>query len=208
MFTIEMLPAAYGDCLWVEYGDRAAPRRILIDGGISSGYDAIVERAGQAGTRCVFELVVVSHVDSDHIDGVVKLLANLPPEIEIKEIWFNGWDQLPAAPHSRLVRVVLDAGRLRAIVPEAMQFCFEVVSEGTRAEGAELVIREVPVRLRCEPCDLEWEPGEVGFLCARCGGVGSDGERGDPWAASGARRCGTRARPAPRSSSSSARPAT
>ena len=44
MFTIEMLPAAYGDCLWIEYGDRRSPRRILIDGGISGTYDAIVER--------------------------------------------------------------------------------------------------------------------------------------------------------------------
>jgi hypothetical protein len=102
MFTIEMLPAAYGDCLWVEYGDRRSPRRILIDGGISGTYDAIVERARQAGPKCTFELVVITHVDSDHIDGVVRLLANLPPEIEVKEIWFNGWAHLPAAPHSRL----------------------------------------------------------------------------------------------------------
>ena len=46
--------------------------------------------------------MVITHVDSDHIDGVVRLLANLPPEIEVKEIWFNGWAHLPAAPHSRL----------------------------------------------------------------------------------------------------------
>ena len=32
MFRLEVLPARYGDCLWIEYGDAAAPRRILIDG--------------------------------------------------------------------------------------------------------------------------------------------------------------------------------
>lgn len=97
MFTIEMLPAAYGDCLWVEYGDRQSPHRILIDGGISGTYDAIVARARQAGPTCTFELVVVSHVDIDHIDGIVKLLANLPPGISFKEIWFNGWPHLSSS---------------------------------------------------------------------------------------------------------------
>lgn len=42
MFTIEMLPAAYGDCLWVEYGNRQSAAPYLIDGGISSTYNAIV----------------------------------------------------------------------------------------------------------------------------------------------------------------------
>jgi beta-lactamase superfamily II metal-dependent hydrolase len=102
MFTVEMLPAKYGDCLWVEYGDRQSPRRILIDGGISGTYDAIVERACGAGDHCAIELLVVSHVDIDHIDGIVKFLANLPPGVEIKEIWFNGWQHLPKPLHSRL----------------------------------------------------------------------------------------------------------
>lgn len=98
MFAIEMLPADNGDCLWVEYGDPQAPRRILIDGGISGTYDDIIARVGDAGGACIFELVVISHVDIDHIDGIVKFLENLPPGVEIKEIWFNGWRHLPAAP--------------------------------------------------------------------------------------------------------------
>ncbi len=37
MYTVEMLPAAQGDCLWVEYGpDGKIPARILIDGGTGS----------------------------------------------------------------------------------------------------------------------------------------------------------------------------
>ena len=101
MFAIEMLPADNGDCLWVEYGDPQAPRRILIDGGISGTYNDIIARVGDAGGACIFELVVISHVDIDHIDGIVKFLENLPPGVEIKEIWFNGWRHLPAAPPPR-----------------------------------------------------------------------------------------------------------
>ena len=33
MFTVHMLDAAHGDCLWIEYGDPARPKRILIDTG-------------------------------------------------------------------------------------------------------------------------------------------------------------------------------
>ena len=33
MLKIEMLRAGHGDCLWIEYGDPKAPRRVLIDGG-------------------------------------------------------------------------------------------------------------------------------------------------------------------------------
>ena len=36
MLKIEMLLAGHGDCLWIEYGDPQAPRRVLIDGGLGS----------------------------------------------------------------------------------------------------------------------------------------------------------------------------
>ena len=49
----------------------------------------------------------------------------------------------------RVRRVLLQVGRLRAVVPEAMSLCFAVASEGSAAEGAELVIEEIPVRVRC-----------------------------------------------------------
>ena len=41
MLKLEMLPAEYGDCLWIEYGDSRAPRRILVDAGLSSVYKDI-----------------------------------------------------------------------------------------------------------------------------------------------------------------------
>ena len=90
-----MLPAALGDCLWVEYGDAGKPRRILIDGGLAGTYDAICERARRAGEECEVELLVITHVDADHIEGVVKLLSNLPRGLRFREVWFNGWRHLP-----------------------------------------------------------------------------------------------------------------
>ena len=42
----------------------------------------------------------------------------------------------------RIVRVVVEVGRLTAVLPDALRFCFEVVARGTAAEGASLDILE------------------------------------------------------------------
>jgi beta-lactamase superfamily II metal-dependent hydrolase len=94
MFSIEMLPARYGDSLWIEYGEAQSPRRILIDGGKAGTCKAIIQRANAVHGKCEIELLVVTHIDADHIDGIVKLLKALPLNINIKEIWFNGWDHI------------------------------------------------------------------------------------------------------------------
>ncbi|MCM8857887.1 MAG: MBL fold metallo-hydrolase [Candidatus Thiodiazotropha sp.] len=99
MFRIEMLPARHGDCLWIEYGELTAPHRILIDGGTSGtfhdlkkSFEAIPE------TQREFELLVVTHIDADHISGVLKLLESDLPGVRFKDIWFNGWRHLPESP--------------------------------------------------------------------------------------------------------------
>ncbi len=99
MFTVEMLSAGRGDCLWVEYGDPAAPRRILIDGGVPSTARALRERIGRLpadGRR--FELLVVTHIDLDHIGGVLDLLRDPPEGLRVGDVWFNGFHHLPEDP--------------------------------------------------------------------------------------------------------------
>ena len=94
MFRIEMLPAYHGDSIWIEWGDARKPNRLLIDAGLAGTYNTILARAGE---RCRFELFCVTHVDQDHVEGAVRLLANLPKGIDIGEVWFNGWDQITGA---------------------------------------------------------------------------------------------------------------
>jgi beta-lactamase superfamily II metal-dependent hydrolase len=96
-FTIEMLPARQGDALWIEYGDSAHPRRALIDAGTPETWDVVrpkIEQLAPAERR--FELLVVSHIDLDHIGGVLPLLAAAKDlEIEFDDVWFNGFRHLP-----------------------------------------------------------------------------------------------------------------
>ncbi len=54
--------------------------------------------------------------------------------------------------HSRKVtRVRLEVGLLSGVVPDAIRFCFDVCSQGTLLEGAELEVLEIPVRANAGP---------------------------------------------------------
>lgn len=102
MFRLDMLPAAHGDCLWLEYGDPDRPQRVLVDAGptFTSTYQLLVERIrALPSDHRVFELFVITHVDADHIGGAIRLLRDaVALGIEFKRIWFNGYDQLAANP--------------------------------------------------------------------------------------------------------------
>ena len=100
MLRIEMLPAAHGDCLWIEYGSGATVHRILIDGGPAHTYPALRERILHLPANARrFDLLVITHVDADHIEGVIRLLMDAEAlHCQFDRIWFNGRDQLNAVP--------------------------------------------------------------------------------------------------------------
>ena len=70
----------------------------------------------------------------------------------------------------RVIRVVLEVGKLSGVLPDAVRFCFDLCAEGTEAEGAALEIREPPGRGRCRACGAEVAlEGPLG-VCG-CGGT-------------------------------------
>lgn len=94
-----MLPAREGDCLWIRYGDPRRPRQILIDGGRAATAKEIKSRfAKLPANQKTFELLIVTHVDRDHIEGVLRLLEDPALQIGFKDIWFNGYDHLMNVP--------------------------------------------------------------------------------------------------------------
>jgi beta-lactamase superfamily II metal-dependent hydrolase len=98
MFTIDMLPAQRGDALWIEYGDPEDPHRVLIDGGIKRTSKTLrdrIEKLPEKKRR--FDLLVITHIDLDHIAGVLELLRNPPAGFEVDDVWFNAWEHLEAA---------------------------------------------------------------------------------------------------------------
>jgi hydrogenase nickel incorporation protein HypA/HybF len=70
----------------------------------------------------------------------------------------------------RVGKVELKVGRLRQVVPSSLAFSFELVAQGTVAEGAELDLRSVPAVAVCRGCDTETELHAFPFQCAVCSG--------------------------------------
>ena len=85
---IIILPAFNGDCILVEIQPS---HYILIDGGYVDTYEkyllpTLEEIAARGGE---LDIVVVTHIDCDHISGIIRMMEDMP--IRIKEIWYNGY---------------------------------------------------------------------------------------------------------------------
>ena len=77
-----------------------------------------------------------------------------------------------ARDHARgrhVSRVEVRIGALRQVVADALEFAFELVSQGTEVEGAELAIEYVPARVACRACGVESERHAFPLVCGRCG---------------------------------------
>jgi len=68
----------------------------------------------------------------------------------------------------RVEKVNLKVGKLSAVVPDSLRFCFEIVAKDTVLCDAELNIEEVPVVVRCNECHTQETISEPAFTCRNC----------------------------------------
>lgn len=105
--TFEALNAAEGDCLLLHHGPEDAQRHVVIDGGPRATWACALkprleklraELGLDAGERLPIELLVVSHIDNDHIEGVVAMLEELSSRTvgqrpwQVQNLWCNTFD--------------------------------------------------------------------------------------------------------------------
>ena len=93
IFHIELLPAEHRDCVLLSYGLAESPRFVLIDTGPIGAYPEIRSRLHELKVSRI-ELLVLSHIDADHIEGAIKLLNDRDLGLTFGESWFNGWPQI------------------------------------------------------------------------------------------------------------------
>ena len=86
---------------------------------------------------------------------------------------------LAHAQDRRIEAIELKVGHLRQVVPDALAFAFTLVAEGTDAEGAELLLEEVPAAGICRACGFESEWSGFPLACAACGGLDVELVRGE-----------------------------
>jgi hydrogenase nickel incorporation protein HypA/HybF len=70
--------------------------------------------------------------------------------------------------NARVEKVNLRVGKLAAIVPESLRFCFEIAAKDTPLSDAVLDIEEIPVVAVCRECHTRWTITEPVFTCKKC----------------------------------------
>lgn len=100
VFRIELLPAKHGDGIWIEYSSGDRLRRIVIDGGPINAFADFNQSFARLPAGDVrVELFVVTHVDADHVEAPVRLLAHGRARWPFApvEMWFNGYRHMVEA---------------------------------------------------------------------------------------------------------------
>jgi hypothetical protein len=143
VFSLEALAARHGDCLLVHFGSTSAPRTILIDGGPAAVYGATLKPrllelreslialgAIKADDALPLAIAMVSHIDDDHIGGLLALAEDPDGGLGLasaswvapKTLWHNTFDELAGDPGPVLDLAVLDEpGRTAAVISSVPQ---------------------------------------------------------------------------------------
>ena len=109
LFTLEALEAKHGDSLILHYGKPNSPKIIVIDGGPGGVYkDGLRPRLNDLKEKrspdeaLSIRMLMVSHLDDDHINGVLALLNDMTDKqeqneempYEIVTLWHNSFDDI------------------------------------------------------------------------------------------------------------------
>jgi len=106
MLTLEALQANDGDCFLVHSGNGGGNALVLIDGGSAGVYrNVIKKRLNQLranNQKLVLRLVLVSHIDADHITGIRDMFKEMSEEINdghdpdwrVGSLWHNAFENI------------------------------------------------------------------------------------------------------------------
>ena len=73
------------------------------------------------------------------------------------------------AKAARISDLYLVLGQLSSILDDSVQFYWDMLTEGTKAEGAKLHFRRLPVKILCKICKQTYTPKEGRMSCPACG---------------------------------------
>ena len=184
IFSLDVRPARKGDCLLLHYGTAEKPGLVMIDGGPKSVYGphlkprliAIRQARGlDPQSPLPVDLLMVSHVDDDHIQGILDLTRELRaasgvPFVRIRRLWHNSFDELIGNDPAELTHKVtaqFGSASLTGDLPED-------ASVDTDGEDEEVVVSTIKVlasiaqghrlRLDAEALDIPLNPQFDGKL--------------------------------------------
>jgi beta-lactamase superfamily II metal-dependent hydrolase len=117
-FSLEIVQAQTGDCLLVHYGTHQDPGLVLIDGGPDQVYESSLKprlmEIKKDAVSLPLDLVMISHIDDDHINGILQLTKELstqksekkPLSFKIRSLWHNTFDRILGNTPEKLLAAV------------------------------------------------------------------------------------------------------
>ena len=161
MLNLRVVQARYGDCFILENGAARRRKYILVDGGPSKVYgpylraelEAIASRGGK------LDLLVLSHIDNDHVRGLLEFMRDLrkareqglPPLIRVEQIWHNGFSKI-LPPELESTAIELERETALEVVPDPDLPLSEQLEESYGvAEGHELQVSDVELGIPRNP---------------------------------------------------------
>lgn len=111
IFDIAMLPARQGDSILVTWGREDHAHALLVDAGPIGAYQDITEALVDALPTRRLDLLVMTHIDADHVEGTIRLISDRALGIDVGEIWFNGARHLSdylAPEHGEILGAIIE----------------------------------------------------------------------------------------------------
>lgn len=103
--------------------------------------------------RCLHSLATLSM----HELSVCQALVRQLKEIALRE------------DAARITKVVVQIGPLSGVEAQLLRHAYPIASAGTLAATAELVLENLPIRVRCEACGAETDATTNRLVCGICG---------------------------------------
>ena len=154
--TIDALQANDGDCLLLHYARTDAPTlRILVDGGSHGIYREVlrprIDHLRHGGTLDL-RMALVSHVDLDHITGVLDLFRDMERVQDdggdafcrVRTLWHNAFEKVHAGRQATVQSAAVGAALVGGVAPAGLNGQAAAVVASVR-QGAAL--RDVAERL-------------------------------------------------------------
>ncbi len=142
LFSLEAVQAHHGDALLLHHGTLGAPRLALIDGGPADTYQPWLRprlealRSARGNGPLPLGLVAVSHIDDDHIRGLIELLTELAeggsetPLVRIGRLWHNSFEGLVSDGGAEAAAGLIEAVPARVRHRPAQPVVLESVPQG------------------------------------------------------------------------------
>jgi hypothetical protein len=123
IFSFEIRRARKGDCALLHFGTKSDPGLALIDGGPSLVYKPHLKprlaqirsaRTHDSSAPLPVDLLIVSHIDDDHIHGILEVSKELvsaqqshePLPLKVLSLWHNSFDDIIGNDPNELVAAV------------------------------------------------------------------------------------------------------